>query len=86
MLMIGLARGSLENADATFRPPPIIVRGPDGAAPRWFTSMDANRDGTISRREFLGAAEKFQELDRDGNGLLELAEVVSEPGRDVPST
>jgi len=77
VLLIGLARGSLENADATFSPPPIIVRGPDGKAPRWFTSMDANRDGTISRREFLGSAEKFQELDRDGNGLLELAEVQS---------
>jgi Ca2+-binding EF-hand superfamily protein len=78
MLLIGLARGSLENADATFSPPPIIVRGPDGKAPRWFTSMDANRDGTISRREFLGSAEKFQELDRDENGLLEWAEVSGE--------
>jgi Ca2+-binding EF-hand superfamily protein len=78
VLLIGLARGSLENAEATFSPPPIVVRGPDGQAPRWFTSMDANRDGTISRREFLGSAEKFQELDRDGNGLLELAEVQCE--------
>jgi Ca2+-binding EF-hand superfamily protein len=77
VLLIGLARGSLENADATFSPPPIIVRGPDGKAPRWFTSMDANRDGTISRREFLGSAETFLELDRDGNGLLELAEIVA---------
>jgi hypothetical protein len=77
VLVIGLARGSLENADATFRPPPVIVRGPDEKAPRWFTAMDANRDGVISRREFLGPLEKFAELDADGNGLLEVGEAVS---------
>ena len=60
VLLIGLARGSLENADATFAPPPVIARGPDGKAPRWFTAMDANQDGVISRREFLGPAEKFR--------------------------
>jgi Ca2+-binding EF-hand superfamily protein len=75
LLLLGLARGSLENADATFAVPPAIVRGADDKAPRWFTAMDANQDGAISRREFVGAAEKFRELDRDGNGLLELWEV-----------
>jgi len=40
--------------------------------------MDANQDGAISRREFIGAIEKFRELDRDGNGLLELWEVARE--------
>jgi hypothetical protein len=38
--------------------------------------MDANGDGAISRREFVGSAEKFAELDADGNGLLELAEAM----------
>jgi Ca2+-binding EF-hand superfamily protein len=77
VLLIGLARGSLENADATFRPPPVIARGPDSKAPRWFAAMDANRDGGISRREFVGSAEKFTELDKDGNGLLEVGELIS---------
>ena len=77
VLLIGLARGSLENADATFAPPPVIVRRADDKAPRWFTAMDANSDGAISRREFLGSAEKFAELDKDGNGLLELSEVAT---------
>jgi Ca2+-binding EF-hand superfamily protein len=75
VLLIGLARGSLENADATFAPPPVIARGPSSKAPRWFTAMDANQDGVISRREFLGPAEKFAELDRNGDGLLEVDEV-----------
>jgi len=76
LMIVGLARGSLENADATFRPPPVVVRSPAGDAPRWFTAMDANADGAISRREFVGPAEKFAELDKDGNGLLELNEAI----------
>jgi hypothetical protein len=54
----------------------VIVRGPVEDAPRWFTSMDANSDGAISQREFLGSPEKFAELDADGNGLVELAEAT----------
>jgi Ca2+-binding EF-hand superfamily protein len=76
VLLIGLARGSLENADATFAPPPVVGRGPSGKAPRWFAAMDANQDGVISKREFLGPLEKFAELDKDGNGLLESGELV----------
>jgi Ca2+-binding EF-hand superfamily protein len=75
-MVIGLARGSLENIDALFTPPPVIVRSPAENAPRWFTAMDANGDGAISQREFLGSPEKFAEFDADKNGLLELAEAV----------
>jgi Ca2+-binding EF-hand superfamily protein len=74
MLVLGLARGRIENMDALFTPPPVAVRQADAKAPRWFTSMDANGDGAISQREFLGALQKFAELDRDRNGLLELSE------------
>jgi len=77
LMVIGLARGSLENAEATFTPPPVISRGPAGDAPRWFAAMDANGDGAISRREFLGESEKFAQLDKDGNGLLELHEAMN---------
>lgn len=79
-LLIVFARGSLENPEATFAPPVATAAAPATGAPRWFTSMDANGDATISRREFLGVAEKFAELDRDANGLLELAEVGEEMG------
>lgn len=38
--------------------------------PSWFTDMDRNRDGELSRREFLGTSTQFDELDRDGNDLI----------------
>jgi Ca2+-binding EF-hand superfamily protein len=83
-MVLGLARGSLENADALFVPPPVAARGPDADAPKWFTSMDANGDGAISKREFLGTAETFAELDASGNGLLEIDEAVTPWAADEP--
>jgi Ca2+-binding EF-hand superfamily protein len=47
-------------------PPPARV--PVG--PPWFRKMDRNRDGDVSRREFLGTHEQFDRLDRDHDGLL----------------
>jgi hypothetical protein len=32
--------------------------------------MDRNRDGDVSRREFLGTREQFERLDRDHDGLI----------------
>jgi Ca2+-binding EF-hand superfamily protein len=45
-------------------------------APVWFQRMDANSDGDISPREFLGAPETFSRLDKDGDGLLSLEEAA----------
>jgi Ca2+-binding EF-hand superfamily protein len=73
-LAVGLARGNLENLDALFTPPPVIARAPAEGTPRWFTSMDANGDGAVSRREFLGPAEAFAALDTSGDGLIDAAE------------
>lgn len=75
-LMLGLARGSLENADALFSPPAATPQGPAADAPRWFTAMDASGDGVISRREFLGTAEQFSALDQSGDDFLDLAEAL----------
>lgn len=38
--------------------------------PEWFRRMDVNRDGDVSRREFLGLASQFDELDENGDGFL----------------
>jgi Ca2+-binding EF-hand superfamily protein len=44
------------------------------AGPRWFRKMDRNRDGDVSRREFLGTDEQFRRLDTDGDGLISVEE------------
>jgi len=36
--------------------------------------MDKNGDGDITLREFLGTKEKFQELDTNKDGFIELKE------------
>jgi Ca2+-binding EF-hand superfamily protein len=47
-------------------PPPVPTRGP-----LWFRKMDRNRDGFVSRREFLGTREEFDRIDTDGDGLID---------------
>ena len=39
--------------------------------PAWFRKMDRNRDGDVSRREFLGPRKLFKTADADGDGLLD---------------
>ena len=74
VLVIALARGSIETPEATFAPPPAAIQQPDKQTPRWFIAMDANEDGVISRREFVGTAEQFAGLDQNANGLIEHSE------------
>jgi hypothetical protein len=44
--------------------------------PTWFARMDRNRDGDVSRREFLGPLEAFEKLDGDSDGFVTLDEAV----------
>lgn len=46
-------------------PAPVRAKGP-----LWFRKMDRNRDGDVSRAEWLGAEEKFAEVDTDRDGLI----------------
>ncbi|HEY7315658.1 MAG TPA: hypothetical protein VH643_40390 [Gemmataceae bacterium] len=42
--------------------------------PAWFRKMDRNRDGDVSRKEFLFSDEQFRRIDLDGDGLISVEE------------
>jgi Ca2+-binding EF-hand superfamily protein len=50
------------------------VRAATKRGPAWFQKMDRNDDAELSPREFLGPADVFKRLDKDGNGVLDPAE------------
>jgi Ca2+-binding EF-hand superfamily protein len=56
-------------------------RLPSQRGPDWFTQMDRNSDGDVSRREFLGTAAQFRQLDADGDQLID----AQEAGRATPA-
>jgi Ca2+-binding EF-hand superfamily protein len=58
--------GALKVVDITF-------------GPVWFQRMDRNTDGEVSRREFLGPAERFRELDANNDGAIEAHETTASP-------
>ena len=60
-----------DNASAA----PIVNRKTDG--PDWFQRMDRNRDGDVTRREFLGPIARFREIDRAGDGLISAEEATA---------
>jgi Ca2+-binding EF-hand superfamily protein len=55
---------------------PILSNAPAGG-PEWFRKMDRNRDGDLSRREFLGPAHLFDKLDANRDGLISRSEAES---------
>ncbi len=42
--------------------------------PLWFRKMDKNRDGDVSRKEWLFSEELFRKIDTDGDGLISVQE------------
>ncbi len=61
-----------QSQPARFGLPMNVTRAQTG--PLWFQKMDRNRDGDVSRREFLGTDEQFRKLDADGDGLISQSE------------
>lgn len=75
--LLTIARGGLPGltgANPNVSAPAISTSEVPSSAPDWFRKMDANQDGDISRREFLGPRDAFEHLDRDKDGLIDTDE------------
>lgn len=80
---LSVDRGSPGGIFGIARPVVAYPGGPrmrvsrSAAGPKWFSRMDLNQDGEVSRREFLGTLRQFQQLDVDGDGRLDLNEAAA---------
>lgn len=62
------------------RAPGVPEAGAVGeSGPAWFRKMDRNRDGDLSRREFLGSRAHFESLDTNHDGLIDATEADARP-------
>lgn len=61
------------------RPTPTSAAPDLRRGPEWFRRMDKNRDGDVSRREFLGPRELFDRLDANHDGLVSADEAEGKP-------
>lgn len=66
----GLASAGFVPRPVGFAPGGMTGTPRTPVGPLWFQKMDRNRDGDVSRREFLGTDEEFRKLDTDGDGLI----------------
>jgi Ca2+-binding EF-hand superfamily protein len=76
---LSIGRGQITGVGmSSFHSPVLSSRSasPAPEGPNWFRKMDRNRDGDISRREFLGPRAAFERLDADGDGLISAAEAA----------
>jgi Ca2+-binding EF-hand superfamily protein len=58
-----------------------VARSARARGPLWFQKMDRNRDGDVSRKEFLGTDAQFKEIDTDGDGLISAEEAEAYDAR-----
>jgi Ca2+-binding EF-hand superfamily protein len=76
-MVVGFIRGNPQQDNALFAMP-NIARPVAEQTPRWFRGMDANGDGEISAREFLGPAAKFRQLDANADGFVSTDELPAD--------
>lgn len=74
-MIVVFARGNPQQGDALFTPNTSMPSQLDDEVPNWFLRMDANRDGDISPREFLGNQQQFDDLDTNRDGFISAIEI-----------
>ena len=72
--VVHLIRGDPSQDERNFEPPSAPLR-PSITIPRWAVEMDSNRDGEISRMEFIGTADQFASLDQNADGFITVSEL-----------
>jgi Ca2+-binding EF-hand superfamily protein len=75
-MIVALLRGERANEQSFYTPNSAAAPSKGDAASSWFTRADFNRDGDISRREFLGSLEQFSRLDTNQNGFIGPEEIA----------
>ncbi len=82
-IALGLCQSSFNRSGGfdAFAPSGLPMLTLDWSDPKlvWFHKMDRNRDGYVSRHEFLGSSEIFNKLDADGDELISPDEALRAP-------
>jgi Ca2+-binding EF-hand superfamily protein len=76
-MIVAFLRGERANEQSFYIPGTVAMPLTDKPASTWFVRADFNRDGDISRREFLGSLEQFSQLDADGDGYIRPQEAAA---------
>ncbi|MCO6042303.1 hypothetical protein NG895_00145 [Aeoliella sp. ICT_H6.2] len=78
--IVALLRGEDPSTVNFYVPDAAPTSGSTSDAPRWFAAADFNNDGDLSRREFLGPPEAFDQLDLNGDGFMDAEEARAADG------
>jgi len=70
---------------ATLRSVHQLPTQPGVKPPDWFARMDKNQDNDLTRSEFLGTDEQFNQLDGDRDKLIDVAEAALNQGAALTS-
>ena len=69
-MIVAFLRGERANEESFYIPGTVATPLTDKPASTWFVRADFNRDGDISRREFLGSLDQFSQLDTNSDGYI----------------
>lgn len=78
MFFVQFVRGQPDRDATLFAQVKTLNQISETSQPRWFRSMDSNRDGDVSHDEFPGQAAEFEKLDHNQDGFIDSREAQSD--------